>query len=1213
MKEPGCGCCAGTEVVTPVAESNRPGLNALNYRAGTYGTFLESMFARISSLALEVPATEGSSVLQRIFPLRTLTTRELSDPSIAMMDAWATLADVLTFSQERIANEGYLRTATEHRSVLELARLVGYRLRPGVSASVYLAFTAAGGFNGVLPAGTRAQSISATGAMPQFFETSEDLPARDVWNSLKTRTVRPQVITFSSDPTKARTEGTDAKTRDTIYFTGISTNLKAGDFILIVAGEDPTRVALRSVVSAESQTDYKRTEVVLDTPPVIVDIGATIAAAASAAFQPYIDDAASIFPNIELASNVSALLTNLLADIDKGSSFAEAADLALGVQPQIVEWHGLAVKRHFTRLEPWLADLLETIQFFRQQLLSPGGPQFVNNGTGELMVASATTGTLPTLIPLQTTTPNSPLGNLGTILDALAQPPSLQPANSLKLNRSVQQVFGRQADIAPRLLASFRPEIAPSLYAAWGGIKTASATITVHAIRVKAGLFAASSNGLPTYTNNQLTGFADVTLRSTWGALIGNANFLPTIALDGPYDKIATGSWVAIDRPLLDSKTTATTLVTYHQVTAVRTITRAAEGMSATGGVGPATGFSSKTTQLTLNPPWLSDMATSDEFGAATTSTEFLRGTVVYAQTEALELADEPLDNDVEGNKIELAELYDGLDSGRWIIVSGERTDIPNTTGVTASELVMIASVTQGAHALLSIDFPQGIVPFSQIYYTTDANASGDRLVVGAPSFPVGSIPLATVFNQQYADQVKLSPGVFATAYVPTAAESTGDFGDFDGLLVDPQNSQPFLKGMIPKNRLKDVFAWRTSTQPIHTTLTLANALSYHYDPATVTIYANVVKATNGQTTGEVLGSGDASQPLQTFSLHQAPLTYLAAPSPFGAQSTLTVRVNEIAWKEADNLVALGPRDRNYITQTDDADQTTLIFGTGEHGARVPTGSGNVKAVYRYGTGSLGNVDALAIGQLASQPLGAKGVINPLRSSGGADGDTTDQARRNIPIALLALDRLVSVQDYAYFARAYAGIAKASSTRISDGRRLVLHLTIAGNGDVPIDPNSDLYRNLVQALLQYGDPYEPIQLAMRSSKLLVISAGVKLLPDYQWESVSLAIRAALLNLYSFESRELGQSAFLSEAIAAMQSVEGVQYVDVTTFDAVDDTATTAQIAGLGSSLGLHNAIGAELARIDPAQTNPAKRILPAQLVTLAPDIADTLILTEIKV
>ena len=93
----------------------------------------------------------------------------------------------------------------------------------------------------------------------------------------------------------------------------------------------------------------------------------------------------------------------------------------------------------------------------------------------------------------------------------------------------------------------------------------------------------------------------------------------------------------------------------------------------------------------------------------------------------------------------------------------------------------------------------------------------------------------------------------------------------------------------------------------------LANKLAYVYDSTTVTLYGNVVKATHGQTQGEVLGNGDAHQPLQQFPLHQSPLTYLPAPTPSGADSTLTIRVNEIEWQEADNLFVLGPSDREYI------------------------------------------------------------------------------------------------------------------------------------------------------------------------------------------------------------------------------------------------------------------------------------------------------------
>ena len=113
--------------LTPVATGNRPGLSKL--ATGSAHMRPSSRRCRRGCRRRDYPA------------LRALKTRERSDPAIALLDAWATVADVLTFYQERIANEGYLRTATERRSVLELARLVGYALRPGVAASVYLAYT----------------------------------------------------------------------------------------------------------------------------------------------------------------------------------------------------------------------------------------------------------------------------------------------------------------------------------------------------------------------------------------------------------------------------------------------------------------------------------------------------------------------------------------------------------------------------------------------------------------------------------------------------------------------------------------------------------------------------------------------------------------------------------------------------------------------------------------------------------------------------------------------------------------------------------------------------------------------------------------------------------------------------------------------------------------------------------------------------------------
>ncbi len=61
---------------------------------------------------------------------------------------------------------------------------------------------------------------------------------------------------------------------------------------------------------------------------------------------------------------------------------------------------------------------------------------------------------------------------------------------------------------------------------------------------------------------------------------------------------------------------------------------------------------------------------------------------------------------------------------------------------------------------------------------------------------------------------------------------------------------------------------------------------------------------------------------------------------------------------------------------------------------------------------------------------------------------------------------------------------------------------------------------------------------------MVISAKVRVKPDYLWDKVEPKIKAALLDTFSFERRDLGQDVLLSEVIGAIQGVMGVDYVDV---------------------------------------------------------------------
>ena len=224
-----CGCTDKTVIQTPWPIQNRPGLDAIAYRIGTQPAFFEALIARLTSHELD----DGTRPLQR------LTARNRDDFSIALLDAWAVMADVLTFYQERIANEGFLMTATERRSVLELARLVGYRLRPGVAASTYLAFTLDDGFEIELPEGVLARSLPGPDEMAEPFETAEPLFARTAWNAIPARLYRPQ--TLRPDV------GFDEERK--LYLDGTATNLATGQMILLRQGDAAQPYVVRTVTA----------------------------------------------------------------------------------------------------------------------------------------------------------------------------------------------------------------------------------------------------------------------------------------------------------------------------------------------------------------------------------------------------------------------------------------------------------------------------------------------------------------------------------------------------------------------------------------------------------------------------------------------------------------------------------------------------------------------------------------------------------------------------------------------------------------------------------------------------------------------------------------------------------------------------------------------------------------------------------------------------
>ncbi len=1128
-----CGCCKGIGPVTPRTIRNRPGLNSISARVGTHPDFFATMVARLTSHSLP----EGTRPLQR------LTTRDLNDPSIALLDSWAVVSDVLTFYQERIANEGYLGTAIQRRSILELGKLVGYRLRPGVAASVYLAFTLEEGYEVTIPAGTLARSLPGPGESAEPFETSHGLPARDLWAAMTPRLSQPQALFPETGFGGVRS----------VYLDGTATGLEPGQIMLLTGPGHRLPFEVRGV---ETDTDADRTRIdyadkdVLHVPnaaEIVVraptnplkqlgdavaalrkplsnqpvskfalgrDPGQTYGASADlgpqllAELQPGIRDALfTAYGNAPVSGSRPEERLGVESLRVSATPFGATAplDFEYLVDGEVLrqEWPLAEVRSHLSveaRVDVGGPDLLAAA-FLQEVDLDAGGsaPISLSLRIWDRMVAR--NGTPISLAQLSdgVAVSSGRQQVLETDIDGIpvrVEAIYIGPLGSTALFRlsEIRVLWGGGSSARSITISAATDGIPSVLLAAAAVLPNSGVRVSVDGesefilagqppVQVEVApdrqaTLAMNASGTALTVQRQDTGFA------------GTPTAASILSLDAEYEGIVPGGLLLIDHPVEGCHV--------FEVLAVRNAARSDYGVS------------QPVTHVLLDGTWLT--------GREATLAD-IRGLKIRAANEPLALAQEPLIADVSGASVDLNGLYEGLEAGRWIAITGERTDVLSSDGqvvpgIEATELVMIAGVD---HRPAQITGPNG----------NDINLPGDTL---------------------------------------------------------------------------------------HTRLTLAEPLAYSYQRESVTLNANVVLATHGETVSETIGSGNSATRLQTFALAHGPVTHVSAPTSAGTESTLSVRVNDILWHGGETLLSFAGDERGYQSQTDDDDTTSVTFGDGIRGARLPSGSENTRATYRAGIGRSGNVAARQISTLGPKPLGVKEVFNPRAASGGAARETRDQARRRVPLATRALDRLVSVEDYTDFSLLYAGIDKAHALRLSDGSRDIVHVTLAGALDAPIDPLSSLYRNLMTSLAKFGDPSVPVVLAAREAAYLFLSAKVSVHPDHLWENVEPPLRNALTEQFGFDQRDLGQPLRLSEVVAVMQVVPGVAFVDVDLFEAVGevDAASPEMLAERLGAFANRPAnsvprsfIGAGFA------TRENGSIRPAQLVFLPDNLPDALILTEV--
>ncbi len=326
-----------------------------------------------------------------------------------------------------------------------------------------------------------------------------------------------------------------------------------------------------------------------------------------------------------------------------------------------------------------------------------------------------------------------------------------------------------------------------------------------------------------------------------------------------------------------------------------------------------------------------------------------------------------------------------------------------------------------------------------------------------------------------------------------------------------------------------------------------------------VTVYGNLVEATQGKTEAQItLGDGDARALFQTFALPRTPLTYLLDTTQVPSLlPQVQVWVDGVAWTRVDSLFGRTPREHVYIVREDADGKSWVQFGDGKSGARLRSGRGNVRAVYRIGAGAHGLLQADAKPQADRKVAGLEAAFLLEAVTGGAEPEGADGARLAAPGSMQSLGRIVSLADYEAEALAIPGVLKARAawTQV-DGAALV-RVTILTASAAAADATaaSDALRAAVGAR---GARRCPLLVVAGARTPVSLHLVVGYDPTRRPEELRLAILEALgasgeegngvdssRGLFSWQQRQFGEGVHGSQVVAAVQQVSSVIWVRLT--------------------------------------------------------------------
>ena len=329
-------------------------------------------------------------------------------------------------------------------------------------------------------------------------------------------------------------------------------------------------------------------------------------------------------------------------------------------------------------------------------------------------------------------------------------------------------------------------------------------------------------------------------------------------------------------------------------------------------------------------------------------------------------------------------------------------------------------------------------------------------------------------------------------------------------------------------------------------------------EASTTHFSSNVVSLCQGHFyKNQVLGNGNTAIPFQHFTIKTGPLVFVHESATI-IVPVLKVYVEDIEYRQIENMADAGPHDRVYVLTLSYKGLATITFGDGKTGTALPTGEGNVTATYRAGMPVFNVNERKAFYIFDHPPYGVATTaltatqIAPTPPVGGQKNTAPESDYNLLP------HRLVTPADFRKLAASIPSIGKSKLDIIHLKGRKTICLTLATNEPKQLHANSTILTATRETIGRISlAPEMPLLLLPACLKPFVVKSQIALepmFPEQDFETLLLQASQVITEKFSFSMATIGKTVTPQMIVQSIFSITGVAGTKVNTLNIVGDAA-----------------------------------------------------------